>query len=116
MASEMLFFVYFAEIGSAGLKSDLRSQTFKSMTRVLCSYMAQMGDNSLVLQMIEKVIIDHIVSSFNCLCVCECVFLFLWSCLFCIEHLRLLCLRKNLLFFVTFLVLLIGSFRYSLEA
>ncbi|TKY65839.1 Testis-expressed sequence 10 protein [Spatholobus suberectus] len=48
------------EIGSAGFKSDPFCQTLKSMTTVLCSYMAQMGDNSLVLQMIEKVIIDQI--------------------------------------------------------
>ncbi|RZC03021.1 Testis-expressed protein 10-like isoform B [Glycine soja] len=48
------------EIGSAGFKSDPLCQTLKSMTTVLCSYMAQMGDNSLVLQIVEKVIIDQI--------------------------------------------------------
>ncbi|XP_027349391.1 uncharacterized protein LOC113860993 isoform X2 [Abrus precatorius] len=48
------------EISSTGFKSDPRSQTLKSMTTILCSYMAQMGDSSLVLQLIEKVIIDQI--------------------------------------------------------
>ncbi|KAL2576601.1 hypothetical protein AAZV13_16G085400 [Glycine max] len=48
------------EIGSAGFKSDPLCQTLKSMTTVLCSYMAQMGDNSLVLQIVEKVVIDQI--------------------------------------------------------
>ncbi|RDX92488.1 Testis-expressed protein 10, partial [Mucuna pruriens] len=48
------------EIGSAGFKSDPFCQTLKSMTTVLCSYMSQMGDNSFVLQMIEKVIIEQI--------------------------------------------------------
>lgn len=57
----MLFCFNFAEVGSAGLKSDALCQTLKKMTAVLCSYMAQMGDNSLVLQLIEKVIIDQIV-------------------------------------------------------
>jgi len=52
----------FAESGSSGLKSDPLRQTLKSMTTVLCSYIAQMGDNGLVLQMIEKVVIDQIVS------------------------------------------------------
>ncbi|KAL2318607.1 hypothetical protein Fmac_032483 [Flemingia macrophylla] len=46
--------------GSAGFKDDPRCLTLKSLTTVLCSYMAQMGDNSLVLQMIEKVIVDQI--------------------------------------------------------
>ncbi|KAK7294692.1 hypothetical protein RJT34_17585 [Clitoria ternatea] len=49
------------EISSTGLKSDSLCKTLKSMTTLVCSYMAQMGDNSLVLQMIEKVIIDHIL-------------------------------------------------------
>lgn len=62
LASEILFFFNSAEIGSAGFKSDPLCQTLKSMTTVLCSYMAQMGDNSLVLQIVEKVIIDQIVS------------------------------------------------------
>ncbi|KAK7339876.1 hypothetical protein VNO77_20562 [Canavalia gladiata] len=48
------------EIGSAGFKSDQLCQTLKSMTTVLCSYLAQMGDNFLVLQMTEKAIIDQI--------------------------------------------------------
>ncbi|KAE9590793.1 putative pre-rRNA-processing protein IPI1/Testis-expressed sequence 10 protein [Lupinus albus] len=48
-------------VGSAGLKSCPLSQTFKTMTSVLCSYMAQMGDNYLVLKIIEKVIIDQIM-------------------------------------------------------
>ncbi|RDY09389.1 hypothetical protein CR513_06240, partial [Mucuna pruriens] len=48
------------EIGSAGFKSDPFCQTLKSMTTVLCSYISQMGDNSFVLQMIEKVIIEQI--------------------------------------------------------
>ncbi|KAK8466466.1 hypothetical protein PHAVU_008G104000 [Phaseolus vulgaris] len=48
------------ESGSSGLKSDPLRQTLKSMTTVLCSYIAQMGDNGLVLQMIEKVVIDQI--------------------------------------------------------
>ncbi|XP_019425729.1 PREDICTED: uncharacterized protein LOC109334416 isoform X2 [Lupinus angustifolius] len=48
-------------VGSAGLKSCPLSQTFKSMTSVLCSYMAQMGDNYLVLKIIEKVIVDQIM-------------------------------------------------------
>lgn len=52
----------FAEFGSSCLKSDPRRQALKSITTVLCSYIAQMGDNALVLQMIEKVIIDQIVS------------------------------------------------------
>ncbi|KAK7244813.1 hypothetical protein RIF29_39640 [Crotalaria pallida] len=49
------------EVCSAGMKIDPICQTFKSITSVLCSYMAQMGDNYLVLQIIEKVIIDQIM-------------------------------------------------------
>ncbi|KAL2318605.1 hypothetical protein Fmac_032481 [Flemingia macrophylla] len=48
------------DISSAGFKDDPFCFTLKSLTTVLCSYMAQMGDNSLVLQMIEKVIVDQI--------------------------------------------------------
>ncbi|KAK7407066.1 hypothetical protein VNO78_08706 [Psophocarpus tetragonolobus] len=47
------------EISFAGFKHPL-CQTLKSMTTVLCSYMTQMGDNSLVLQMIEKAILNQI--------------------------------------------------------
>ncbi|XP_020970370.1 uncharacterized protein LOC107621326 [Arachis ipaensis] len=47
--------------GSSGLKSDIFCQTIKSMTTLLCSYMAQIGGNYLVLNIIEKVIIDHIL-------------------------------------------------------
>lgn len=49
------------EVGDAGLKGDALRKTLKSMTAVLCSYMEQIGNNSLVLQIIEKVIIDQIV-------------------------------------------------------
>ncbi|XP_012574851.1 uncharacterized protein [Cicer arietinum] len=50
------------EVGSAGLKGDALCKILKSMTTVICSYMEQMGDNSLVLQIIEKMIIDQIMS------------------------------------------------------
>ncbi|XP_020218662.1 uncharacterized protein LOC109801907 isoform X2 [Cajanus cajan] len=53
------------EVGSAGFKDDPICQTLKSLTTVLCSYIAQMGDNSLVLQMIEKVIVDQILEIFQ---------------------------------------------------
>lgn len=48
------------EIGPAGCKSDPFRQTLKKMTADICSYMTQIGDNSLVLWLIEKVIIEQI--------------------------------------------------------
>ncbi|MED6177958.1 hypothetical protein PIB30_103066, partial [Stylosanthes scabra] len=47
--------------GSSGQKNVILCQTLKSMTTLLCSYMAQIGGNYLVLNIIEKVIIDHIL-------------------------------------------------------
>ncbi|KAI4300557.1 hypothetical protein L6164_033924 [Bauhinia variegata] len=46
---------------SSALASDSNRGTFKSITIVVCSYLAQMGDNSLVLQIIEKAILDQIL-------------------------------------------------------
>lgn len=37
-------------------------QTFKSLIRVVCSCLAQMGDNVLLLAILEKVILEQIVS------------------------------------------------------
>lgn len=82
LTSEMLFFFDFAEIGSPGFKSDPFCQTFKLMTSLLCSYIAQMGDNYLVLQMIEKVMIDQIVSWLNCASCFELSFAFTWGFVF----------------------------------
>lgn len=50
-----------SEVDAAGLKGDALCNTLKSMTSVLCSYMEQIGNNSLVLQIIEKVIIDQLL-------------------------------------------------------
>lgn len=58
-------FFKLTEVHSSGLKTGAPCQTLKSMTATICSYIAQLGDNSLVLQMIEKVIIDQIVSWTN---------------------------------------------------
>ncbi|CAN6687257.1 unnamed protein product [Malus baccata var. baccata] len=33
--------------------------TFKSLSRIVCSFLSQMGDNTLVLQMLEKIILDQ---------------------------------------------------------
>ncbi|KAF7818845.1 Pre-rRNA-processing protein IPI1 isoform A [Senna tora] len=49
------------EIVSIGLESDPTFRKFKSITGVICSYYAQMGDNSLVLQLMEKIILDQIL-------------------------------------------------------
>ncbi|GAU17504.1 hypothetical protein TSUD_340470 [Trifolium subterraneum] len=45
----------------AGLKGEALCKTLKSMTTVFCSYMEQIGNNSLVLQIIEKVVVDQIL-------------------------------------------------------
>lgn len=42
------------EIGNRG--------TYKSVTSVVCSNLSQMGDTSLVFQMVEKVILGQMVS------------------------------------------------------
>ncbi|KAJ7974885.1 testis-expressed sequence 10 protein [Quillaja saponaria] len=42
-------------------ESDSNHGTFKSITGVLCSCLVQMGDTSIVFQMIEKVILDQIL-------------------------------------------------------
>ncbi|XP_061338015.1 uncharacterized protein LOC133284896 [Gastrolobium bilobum] len=49
------------DVSFVGLKSDPRRQTLRSMTTRLCSYMVQMGNNSLVLQMTEEIIVQQIV-------------------------------------------------------
>ena len=36
--------------------------TFKSLTNVVCSCLSQMGDNSIVFVILEKVILEQIVS------------------------------------------------------
>lgn len=36
--------------------------TFKSITSVVCSFLPQIGDDYLVFQMLEKVVVDQIVS------------------------------------------------------
>ncbi|XP_027928988.1 uncharacterized protein LOC114185458 isoform X2 [Vigna unguiculata] len=48
------------EFGSSGFTSDPLRQTLMSMTAVVCSYIQQMGDNAIVLRLIEKLIIDQI--------------------------------------------------------
>ncbi|XP_045795864.1 uncharacterized protein LOC123890321 [Trifolium pratense] len=45
----------------AGLEGEARCKTLKSMTTVFCSYMEQIGNSSLVLQIIEKVVVDQIM-------------------------------------------------------
>lgn len=44
-------------------ESDGKShwKTFKNVTRVVCSSLSQIGDDNLVLQMLEKIIVDQIV-------------------------------------------------------
>lgn len=39
--------------------------TFKSITGVVCSYLPHIGDDYLVFQMLEKVVVDQIVSWLN---------------------------------------------------
>lgn len=36
--------------------------TFKSVVRAVCSWLSQIGDDVLVLQMLEKIVLDEIVS------------------------------------------------------
>lgn len=36
--------------------------TFKSVVRAVCSWLTQIGDDVLVLQMLEKIVLDEIVS------------------------------------------------------
>lgn len=36
--------------------------TFKALTNLVCSCLAEMGDSSLVLQILEKVLLEQIVS------------------------------------------------------
>ncbi|XP_054819603.1 uncharacterized protein LOC129318695 isoform X2 [Prosopis cineraria] len=49
------------EVVSPGLGDDPIFKTFKSITSVLCSHLAMMGNNSLVLEMLEEVILDQIL-------------------------------------------------------
>lgn len=36
--------------------------TFKAVVRAVCSWLSQIGDDVLVLQMLEKIVLDEIVS------------------------------------------------------
>lgn len=43
-------------------EGNSRQSTFRLITSVICSYLSQTGDDYLVLQMLEKLIIDQMVS------------------------------------------------------
>lgn len=43
-------------------EGNSRQSTFRLITSVICSYLSQSGDDYLVLQMLEKLIIDQMVS------------------------------------------------------
>lgn len=67
----MLKFVihhHFAEKVYLVTKCDEKSnwKTFKNVTRIVCSSLSQIGDDNLILQMLEKIIVDQIVSE-SCL-------------------------------------------------
>lgn len=49
------------ETGPQGFKSVSSCQTLMKITNVVCSYMAQIADNYVILRVIEKVIINQIV-------------------------------------------------------
>ena len=51
--------------------------TFKSLTSVVCSCLSQMGDNSLIFVILEKVILEQIVSWLTFMQFC---YLHRWSC------------------------------------
>jgi hypothetical protein len=51
--------------------------TFKSLISVVCSCLSQMGDNSLVFAILEKVILEQIVSWLTFMQFC---YLHRWSC------------------------------------
>lgn len=55
---------WYAEKGCPILENDETSNrgTLRSVTTVVCSYLLQMGDDFLVFQMLETVIVDQIVS------------------------------------------------------
>lgn len=55
---------YIAEKVYLATKCDEKSnwKTFKNVTRMICSSLSQIGDDNLVLQMLEKIIVDQIVS------------------------------------------------------
>lgn len=41
---------------------ERRETTFKELTKLVCSYLSTMGDRFIVLQIIEKVCVEQIVS------------------------------------------------------
>lgn len=51
--------------------------TFKSLTSVVCSCLSQIGDNSLIFAILEKVILEQIVSWLTFMQFC---YLHRWSC------------------------------------
>lgn len=57
---------YFAEVYPA-IKDDGKSnwKTFRQVARIVCSCLSQIGDDSLVLKMLEKIIVDQIVCSLS---------------------------------------------------
>lgn len=56
---------YFAEKVCPAIKYDGKSnrKTFKQVTSIICTCLSQLGDDSLVMEMLEKIIVDHIVCS-----------------------------------------------------
>ncbi|KAK4275424.1 hypothetical protein QN277_018510 [Acacia crassicarpa] len=49
------------EVVPPGLANDPSFKTFKSITRFICRQLTMMGDNSLVLELLEEVILDQIL-------------------------------------------------------
>ena len=55
----------FAEYIYPAVENDVKISnrgTFKSLTNTVCSCLSQMGDDSLVFQILEKIILDQLVS------------------------------------------------------
>ncbi|KAG6754021.1 hypothetical protein POTOM_042029 [Populus tomentosa] len=59
--------------------------TFKSLTSVVCACLSQMGDNSLIFAILEKVILEQIVSWLTFMQFC---YLHRWSCFWASESLK----------------------------
>lgn len=70
----------FAEIMHPAVESDVKISncgTFKLLTNAVCSCLSQMGDNSLVFRILEKAILNQLVSCHKYFCL-----MVLFSCLF----------------------------------